>query len=262
MLAIASAPLAAQTVKFEFESSDEYTTELIESLSASNVFSRLSKFSDQNFSLSADILFHFYQGDSVFFDAAENTVFIPYSFLIQLNEGLMSRYPQQSAVREDIFSVAIEQLLWFEFGRALISQFSLPIAGQEDIAIDEFAVLMLLQFNPNAQDYLLDAAEAYLLVDDAKSLLDNANQQQATSLDEQRYRRIVCIILGQDYTPHGELIADLSWNAERLQQCEERFNLRMKGWYETLKPSLNPKSPLHSLIEGISLDGEEDQAGS
>lgn len=257
LLALVSTSLAAQSVKFEFEPTNEYTNQLLSTLTEQDVFKGLTKFASDNFQLNEDVLFSFYQGDSVFFDATGNKVFIPYSFLIELNEGLISRYPQQSIIRDDIFAAAIEQLLWFEFGRALVSQFALPISGQEEVALDEFAVMMLLQFNPRAQDYLLDSAEAYLLVDDAKSLLDSSAQQQPISLDEQRYRRIVCIILGRDYEPHGELIEEIAWNETRLKQCEERFNLRLQVWYETLRPSLNSESPLHRLIQEISPDSSE-----
>lgn len=252
LLTLVSTPLAAQTIKFEFESTNEYTDELILTLKEHKVFSGLESFAKDNFQLTSDVLFSFYEGDSVFFDAAGNKVFIPYSFLIELNEGLISRYPQQALIREEIFSAAIEQLLWFEFGRALVSQHALPILGQEEIALDEFAIMMMLQFNRRAQDYLLDSAEAYLLVDDAKSLLDNASMQQQVSMDEQRYRRIVCIILGRDYEPYDALLEEIAWDKDRLKDCEDRFNQRLKGWYETLGPSLREDSPLHRVIEAMS----------
>lgn len=242
-----SLPLSAQTVQFQFEDTTDYTNELIQHLNDLKVFEKLTSFTSQNITLTSDITFNFYSGDSVFFDASESRIFVPYSYLVELNEGLYSKYPQQEIVREEIFASAVEQLLWFELGRALVNQFSLPLLGKEEIALDEFAVLMLLQFNSRAQDYLLDSAEAYLLIDDARSLLDGTSQQQQVALDEERYRRIVCIILGRDFEPYVKLVDESAWDEKRLSQCEDRFKARLIKWYQRLKPYLKDSSPMHQL---------------
>jgi len=265
------------SVYFHYTSQNKQDKKLIESLRAHSVFKNITQFAHQNINLINNIVFHFVhpneQASNVPTEEANNddfNIFIPFSFFHQLHQGLLAKYPQQSKVRELIYTGAAEKSLWFEFGRALISQYGLAILGKEVFALDNFSTLMLLNLNFGNSDYILDSTEAYLLVDHSLSLMNANSYESELELDEHRYRMIVCLILGKDLPdesrnsaqPYIELLDELSWDKERLGQCAHHYKQKLHAWTEALKPYLKTDNQLKKWLETEGLSSEEVNAES
>jgi len=185
----------------------------------------------------------------------QQNINIPFSFLHQLHQGLLLKYPQQENVRENIYVAAAEKRLWFELGRALISQYALPISGNEIFTLDNFSTLMLLNQNSLNSDYLLDATEAYLLIDHSEPLLGNNTFQSEQELDEQRYRMVVCLVLGKDLinaeivqAPYTEILGELAWDKKRLEQCQRHYKEKLRSWFDALSPKLKKNNQFESWL--------------
>lgn len=257
----------AKTIKssmlsFRIEAENEYDQRLISRLEKYSVFERLQLFSNQDLQLKRTVTYRFHKE----LDNEDNSIvlsiepvlniFIPFSFLYQLDQGLLSKYPEQPQVVEAIYSMAVEKYLWFELGRAVIDQFELGITGKEVFALDNFSTLMLLNQNSKEIDYILDATEAFLLLDQAIPYGRQKDYDAEISLDEQRYRKAVCLILGKDYLahltatnqPYQKLLQELAWDQEKIEQCKKLYMEKLENWLHALEPFLRKDSRLRNLL--------------
>lgn len=238
--------LGAETLSIRWELGQETApTEIKGMLENAGASERLSSFVKRSIELKSPVSIVIYRGAERYFDRRRNESYIPLTSLRQILSSVKSRYARER-VQEKIFVSAVEQMLWFELGRILVSQFALPIQGEEAYALDSFATLMLLNLYEN--QYLLDAAEEYLLVDDVSQLMPEKNGQSEMEFDRSRYQLILCTVLGKDYLPYEQTLAALAWEEERLLQCQTRYREQMQSWHEALAPYLKPDSNLHRWL--------------
>lgn len=228
------------SVRWDLEP-DAYQQDIRTILESSGVPDRIESFVTQSIQLSVPVEIVIYSGNVRYFDSRQNASFIPVTTLRQILSSVKSRYARER-VQKKIYSAAVEQMFWFELGRILVSQFALPIRGEEAYALDSFATLMLLNLYDN--QYLLDAAEEYLVVDDASHSLQEGSSQSEMEFDRSRYQLILCTVLGKDYVPYEETLEALAWEEARLQQCEARYRAQIYSWYEALEPYLKPDSSI------------------
>ena len=253
MLLFSSVPLFAYAedfdIVFEFENASQEDFKLLNTLQDHAIFKKLQDFSDKNLQLKSAVNYTLHQGSEPFFGASQNRIFIPYSFLHKIYGDLQFKYPQQPALSDKLFAFTVEKLLWLEFGRVLISQYSLAVSGREEFTLDNFSTLMLLNISDLDSEYLLDATEEFLLMDDASSLMSKLSFQSESELDELRYRLVVCMVLGKDNENHIKLLEELAWDKERLMHCREHYREKMTTWYEALLPYLKEENNLKQWLE-------------
>jgi hypothetical protein len=241
-----NAAFEAQTFKliFDLESANEQDLKLIDVLRDHAIFKKISLFSSLNLNLKSDVLYTFYQGTEPFFGASQNQILIPYTFLYQVYDLVRTKYPQQDELSNTIFAFTIEKLLWLEFGRVLVDQYSLSIIGEEEISLDQFSTLMLINLSELDSEYLLDATEAFLKVNDTTTLFSRISFKSETEMDDVRYRLVMCMVLGKDHEKQIEQLDELTWDQDRLSQCKGHYQDKMISWYDALKPFLKPKNSL------------------
>lgn len=241
-----SQPASSQPLYWEYPASNPYISHIFKRIEDEQLLLRLNNAVQDNFALNKAVVFKLYDGDSALFNVSENTSYLPNSFLIELKEGLGAKYPSQPEIRNKIFDAALMQLIWVEFGRVLISQFSIPLTGNEEVLLDEFSTIMMLNSDVVEQDYILDAAEYYLLIDRSRSLFEKGEKQEG-KLDKQRYKHIVCMVLGRDYEPFKEKIEEITWDEDSLKGCKDSLGAIYSAWQARLKPALKEESLLHLL---------------
>lgn len=242
-------------VMFDLEGAKEKDAKLLEVLQDHAIFKKIADFSNVNLQLKSNILYTFIQGNEPFFGASHNQVFISYTFLHKIYEDLRLKYPQQPVLSDKLFAFTIEKLIWSEFGRVLINQYALSIRGKEVFSLDQFSTVMLLNLNEQDSEYLLDAIEEFLLVDDSSTLLSRISFESETELDEQRYRLVMCMVLGKDHEHHLELLDELTWDQGRLLHCRDHYQEKLMAWYEALLPFLKPTNSLKNWINFIPKAG-------
>ncbi len=213
-------------------------------LAEQGVLTKLTRFVDRNFKLEQPLQLQFYQGAELFFDAQSRAMLIPVSTLKRLYDNVASKYPQQREVRHLVYLAAVEHLLWYQLGQALVNQFDLQIRGRESYSLDSFAALMLLSLNELRSDYLLDAVEEYLLALGSSSLLAGGSGTSEAEQDEIRYRLIVCLVLGLDFENQFERVEGLAWGEDELAECQDRYWQTLTVWHQKLKAHLKPGSDL------------------
>jgi Putative metallopeptidase len=253
---------ASATLSFEFDTQGPLDEHLIERLEKRQVFERLRRFSEQDLKLKQDIVYHIQHpldSQAGLIDTPEAPeedtrlhIYLPFSYLYQLDQGLINKYAEQPDIQEAIYGAAVEKYLWFELGRALIDQFDLGVSGQEVFALDNFSTLMLLNLGLQESDYILDATEAFLLIDQSLPFAQENDYEAEISLDEQRYRKVVCLILGKDYLshlkqnalPYQAVLEELAWDQKKIEQCQELYLQKLQTWVAALQPHLRESNQL------------------
>ena len=263
----------AESIKFEVEttpsnSSNILDQQLLHTLETYSVFEKLKQFVEQNFILKEDITIAFQQNSNNYFETSatfkttplpHNKIITHYSFLRQMHQNLMVKFPQQTEVRDRIFVSAVEKHLWLELGRILVDKYDLSFPEGDSFILDHFSTIMLLNLSDLDSEYLLDATETYLLVSQSHLSQKTNSFQSEIEMDESRYRLVVCLILGKDLSlnnthdlsasaPYTTLLSDFSWGQQRLKQCMALYKGQLLAWHEALAPHLKEKSQIKKWL--------------
>ncbi len=112
-------------------------------------------------------------------------------------------------------------ILYHEFAHAFTDIYNLPVVGNEEIAADQFAALILLE-----DGLLYNHLEAY------RQIINNAEPLPAWDEHpdyKQQYYNLACILYGSnnEYNFKAEL-------HERAKRCNYEYNNIKEGWSELL----------------------------
>ena len=149
----------------------------------------------------------------------------------------MPALAEESSIEAIVLSNA-EHTLWHEAGHALISEFQLPVIGQEEDAVDSFATLAMLAEEDAARlERLLDVAELWLISHDRAEAEGPLTYHGEHDLDAQRGLRVICFVAGEGPGRAHELTAEWGLPEERAETCEYDYELALASW-DTLLESI------------------------
>ena len=153
----------------------------------------------------------------------------------------------QAHANEDIIEAIVlsnaEHTLWHEAGHALVSEFQLPVIGQEEDAVDHFATLSMLSDEDAARlERLLDVAELWLI---SHELSEAEGEERIYydehDLDAQRGLRVICFVAGEGPGRAHELTASWGLPEERAETCEYDYELALDSWDQLLDSVARPE---------------------
>ncbi|MEM6666831.1 MAG: DUF4344 domain-containing metallopeptidase [Pseudomonadota bacterium] len=149
-------------------------------------------------------------------------------------------------------------ILYHEVGHALVDQFALPVLGQEEDAVDAFATLEVLDAHDDAQDILLDAAEAMFLLHDLIDDEDAFAYYGAHDLDIQRAYRIVCHAYGTDPTAYDSAADWADLPESRREECEMDADLAWESWDSLLETTYREdRAPMTEIRVALDPSGAD-----
>lgn len=121
-------------------------------------------------------------------------------------------------------------ILYHELGHAIIDRAQVPIFGQEEDAADVASVLLIdmLYEEEAAVQIAYDSAFGFLA--EADETAGDVAYWDVHGPDLQRYYNLVCLFVGADLDEREDIAADLGLPEERLESCEEEFELANDSW--------------------------------
>ncbi len=127
--------------------------------------------------------------------------------------------------------------VFHEAGHMLVSEFSLPVLGKEEDAVDGLAVLLLLEaededFNSAVEDW----ANVWFLSAGAKEDEEDVAFWDSHGLDEQRAYSTVCLMVGKDAKRFQDFAASIDYPEYRAQECLGEYQSQLQSWEKVLKP--------------------------
>lgn len=124
---------------------------------------------------------------------------------------------------------------YHEAGHMLISEFRIPVLGQEEDAVDNLATIVMLSDDSEDRDLLLiNAMIGWFLVssDEENDLVFYGEHD----LDEQRGYRILCLMVGADEETFADIARDLEMPDERIESCAYDYAQTSDSWREVTDP--------------------------
>ncbi|PJI43672.1 MAG: hypothetical protein CTR54_08425 [Rhizobium sp.] len=127
--------------------------------------------------------------------------------------------------------------VFHEAGHMLVSEFSLPVLGKEEDAVDGLAVLLLLEaededFNSAVEDW----ANIWFLSAGAKEDEEDNAFWDSHGLDEQRAYATVCLMVGKDKERFNDFAQSIDYPEYRAEECLGEYQSQLQSWEKVLKP--------------------------
>jgi hypothetical protein len=155
--------------------------------------------------------------------------------------------------RRDLVRFMVANLLFalvHEVGHALVSEMGLPVLGQEEDAVDAYAVVAMLRIGTEfTESVLIQAAKSWFLADErAQEEGIKAAMYDEHGLDKQRAYQIVCLMVGSDPDKYGKLAGEVGMPEERQARCAGDYSNAKWSWDTLLKPHLRaPDQPKQKI---------------
>ena len=182
---------------------------------------------------------------NAFYYPSNKSIVICYEYATYL-EGLLDPYYDTDAELFEKVDAVVTFVTLHELGHALVDVYDLPITGNEEDAVDQFAAIVTLEYIPSGQssDILSATLIAYLESGRVDSIFPTENQLAGEhSLDSQRFYNIACWMYGSDLHRYSFLVDRGILPENRAERCQSEYERLSESWYELVSPFLiNPGS--------------------
>jgi len=130
-----------------------------------------------------------------------------------------------------------------ELARALIAELELDPPGLAFEAVDELALLLLLPTEPDpARDELVRAAaDGWAMAADRRGEPEEPAYWVMHGVDEQRFARLACLLIGSDPSSFADLAEELGFEAADVERCVEEYDRVLANWTRLLEPHSRAK---------------------
>jgi hypothetical protein len=136
----------------------------------------------------------------------------------------------------DKMNDAVTFVFLHEIGHALIDQYKLPVAGNEEDAADRCAAFIsLIELQDEGVRAVYAAADAFAI---ESKQSENASRSLADEhlLREQRAYNSLCMIYGSDPDKHSKIVDEGYLPKERAIRCKGEFRRTAESWARLLEP--------------------------
>ena len=173
-----------------------------------------------------------------FYQPAYNRIVICYEFITFL-EGRLAPYSDTSAELSQNVHGFVTWVMLHELGHALVDVYDLPITGNEEDAVDQFATIIALEYIPpdQAGNVLYSTLLAWSL--GQNSIFPSEGQLAGPhSLASQRFYNIACWMHGSDVHRYSNLVDNNILPEERAVRCQSEYERMSESWYRLVSPFL------------------------
>lgn len=173
---------------------------------------------------------------NAFYDPNTGEISLCYELVEHYAEIFMADAETDEEQEEAGASVASATMFTFfhEMGHALISIYDLPVTGREEDAVDQLAVMILLEGGEDGENAAIDGANSF--VGEEEQEMDDLSFWDEHSFDEQRFYNILCWIYGKDPEGYQYLVDDETLPADRAERCPAEYHRMSRAWESLLTP--------------------------
>ena len=127
--------------------------------------------------------------------------------------------------------------LFHELGHCLIDVWDLPATGKEEDAVDQLAIVILLDGTKEGENMVVNAARWFFLISRDQRVADLAFWGEH-SLELQRSYNLLCLTYGSNPQRNQWMVANNLLPVERAQGCPAEFKRVDRAWQRLLTPYL------------------------
>ncbi|MGD9562573.1 MAG: DUF4344 domain-containing metallopeptidase [Pyrinomonadaceae bacterium] len=172
---------------------------------------------------------------NAYYDPADRSVTMCY----ELMEHFFRTFKKAGASEDQAYKKmndAVRFVFLHEIAHALIDQYKLPVAGNEEDAADRCsAYINLKELGEEGVQAVFAAADAFAI---ESKQGDNADRSLADEhlLSEQRFYNSLCMIYGSDPETHSKIVNDGYLPKERAVRCRGEYQRAVDSWISLLEP--------------------------
>lgn len=173
---------------------------------------------------------------NAFYSSATKEITMCYEFLETFEEEFKKVGKNQAEIDNRVDGT-LAFFFFHELGHCLIDVWDLPATGREEDAVDQLAMIILLDGTPEGQDMVVSGA----LFFDLFSKQENPASMifwDEHSFNKQRFYNTLCLVYGSDPQKNQRLIGPRSLPAERAERCPTEFKRADRAWERLLAPYL------------------------
>lgn len=188
----------------------------------------------------------------------------PAGLALLLLAGAPARARDEATV-EEALAYAWSDVIYtmsHEIGHMMVTQFDLPVLAREEDAVDNLAMLMVLEDFAETEDRILDdAAYGWWLSEAWGEEIGDGDLAGTHSLDQQRAYAMVCLMVGSDAEAFGPVADDWGLEPDRQEGCARDDEQARASWEAVLAPHRGePAAPMIEVVYEEPEDGYEDIA--
>jgi hypothetical protein len=143
---------------------------------------------------------------------------------------------QAEEVDQFVLNTAIATV-FHEAGHMLISEFSLPVLGKEEDAVDGLASVLLLEAEDEDLNVVVeDWANVWFLIAGAAEEDDELAFWDGHGLDEQRAYSTICAMVGKNAERFAYFAESVDFPEYRTEQCTDEYQSLVASWGKVLAP--------------------------
>lgn len=125
-----------------------------------------------------------------------------------------------------------------ELARALLGELDIEPPGLLFEAVDELALLLLLPSEPDPRrdELVRAAADGWAMAADRRGEPEEPAYWVMHGVDEQRFARLACLLVGSDPDTFADLAQELGLDDEEVGRCTEEYERVLQRWTALLEP--------------------------
>jgi len=171
---------------------------------------------------------------NAFYNGETSEITMCYEYIAYFEEAFRSIEKNQAKV-DDMVSDAFVQVFFHELGHCLIDVWELPATGREEDAVDQLAMILMLDGSPEGQKSAINAS---LLWDISSQSEDKADMLfwDEHSFSKTRFYDMICLVYGSNPEKNSFMVAPTRLPRERAERCSEEYNRANRSWMKLLMP--------------------------
>ncbi|MCB1023954.1 MAG: hypothetical protein KDB79_06185, partial [Acidobacteria bacterium] len=173
---------------------------------------------------------------NAFYDPNTKEITMCIEFLAEFERVFKPIAEKPKDLDEMVFG-AMAVFFFHELGHCLIDAWDLPATGREEDAVDQLAMVLLLDGTPEGERMVLSAAIFFRLASAEQDDRELAFWDEH-SLDQQRFYDMLCQIYGSNPEKNKHLLGDDALPLERATRCTAEYKRVDSAWSQLLLPYL------------------------
>ena len=171
---------------------------------------------------------------NAFYNGETSEITMCYEYIDYFEEAFKSIEKDQAKV-DDMVSDAFIQIFFHELGHCLIDVWELPATGREEDAVDQLAMILMLDGSPEGQK---SAVNASLLWDIASKDDDKDNMMfwDEHSFSKTRFYDMICLVYGSNPQKNAFMVSRNVLPRERAERCSAEYERANRSWMKLLLP--------------------------
>jgi len=172
---------------------------------------------------------------NAFYDAGDRSVTMCYELMEHFYRAFKSTGISDEKAYAKM-SDAVRFVFLHEIAHALIDQYKLPIAGNEEDAADRCsAYINLKELGDEGVKAVFAAADAFE-IESRHTTNSKRNMADEHLLREQRFYNSLCMIYGSDPAKHSNIVSEGYLPKERAVRCQGEYRRAVDSWESLLQP--------------------------